>query len=129
MGRKSYQYLPLSKEKYGALKDGVTDSDDRYEIRERLRHTLSNGYVIWQGQGIDPKTFETIEEHGDGVKQRFDKDEIEETKRLTRSPCSRSNCWRTAAGIVIRPRSLTSAVPMPSDFMLYPQSGRRVYKS
>jgi len=81
MGRKSYQYSPLPENRYKALDSNEMDSDDRYEIRKRLYQTLSNGYVIWQGLGIDPKTFETIGGHK-GVNRRFSSKEIEETKRF-----------------------------------------------
>jgi hypothetical protein len=82
MGRENFEYLPLPEDRYKALDSNEMDSDDRYEIRERLHHTLSNGYVIWQGLGIDSKTFETIEKHSDGARQHFNEGEIKKTKRL-----------------------------------------------
>lgn len=81
MGRGSYQYLPLSEGKHNALKKGEIDSGDRYEIRQRIQHTLSNGHLIWHGLGKDAPTFEPVGGPRE-TKQLIDETEISEAKRL-----------------------------------------------
>lgn len=108
MGRDKYPYLPITEKRYKALKDGNLSGDDRYEIRERVRHTLMNGSVIWSGLGIDKKTFETIggpEEAG----RKLDESDIEETNRLQQGLIG----WLAFlyAGIEERPNLLRPAYP------------------
>jgi len=88
MGRENYRYLPLTESQFDSLKNQDESGKQKYEIRQRIQHTLMNGHTIWSGLGIDQTTFKTVDKDKNvtqtNVTQALDQSEVEKTRQLQR---------------------------------------------
>lgn len=79
MGRTNYQYLPLTE---STIQTPRTDNQ-RYDAKQRLRHTLLNGWSIWSS--LDSDLTQSIFKPVDAPKghiQPIEKEKIDEARTL-----------------------------------------------
>lgn len=114
MGRDNYPYLPLTESQFKSLKDGDMPGKEKYEIRQRIQHTLMNGSAIWTALGIDQTTFKTVDAHKN-ASERLDQSDIDDTKQLQQGLIGwLAFCY---AGIEERPHLKRPGKPEPNSQM------------